>query len=326
MIHNIDQLLEYLQLDKKQLRAAGVDYSSLADGDFPLRCSKAYLQRIKKSDPKDPLLLQILPQAQECEKFDGFVSDPLKEQDFLLAPGLLQKYRHRLLLMLTPACGIHCRYCFRRHFPYQDNPLSSSQLADNVRLIGQRDDIHEVILSGGDPLVLGDKKLLPLLQKLAAIKHLKRLRIHSRQLVVEPQRLTAALEQTLKILVTQVQLIFVSHINHAREIDEHLLLTMQRLRRLGVVLLNQSVLLKGVNDSCQTLMDLSERLLASGIVPYYLHYLDPVAGSQHFQVPLKQALEIYEQLQCSLPGYLVPRLVREQAYDHYKQTLFPTSE
>lgn len=315
----LEYLLAQTRLNIEQLQQNGIIYSSEAEQDFSLLCPPAFTQKIEKNNPRDPLLLQILPQLEETRTKPGFSTDPLTEQAFLLAPGLIQKYQHRVLLIVTQSCGIHCRYCFRRHFPYADNRLNPQQLAVNIQIIHDKREIEEVILSGGDPLCLSNDKLAPLIQQLAHIPHLKRLRIHSRQPVIEPGRI----DQDLLSLLTQFQgaVIMVLHINHANEIDPDLGDAVRRLKQQYITVFNQSVLLKHINDNVTVLKALSEQLFATGIQPYYLHYLDPVQGAQHFQVSLDQAKAIYEQLQQQLPGYLVPKLVQETAYDAYKKLL-----
>jgi EF-P beta-lysylation protein EpmB len=311
-INSIDNLLNYLQLQPSQ-----VNYSKKASQNFSFSASTSFIKRIKKSDPKDPLLLQILPQKDEMIEQKGFSSDPLDEQQSLISPGLLQKYQHRALLIVTPSCGIHCRYCFRRYYPYQSKSLLSTQLDKNIDIIKSKPQITEIILSGGDPLILNDHYFSELLNKLAPIKQLKRLRIHSRQLIIEPKRITQQLIDSLKEFPQPIAIVM--HINHANEINTEVAESIIQLKQANIQLLNQSVLLKNINDNSEALIQLSEKLFHIGIVPYYLHMLDPVSGSQHFEVSVDKAKTIIEEMKLQLSGYLVPKLVKESAADGYKR-------
>jgi len=322
-INSIEKLLKYLQLESKD-----VDYCADASDSFSFSASDSYIKRIQKGDANDPLLLQILPQKKELIEAPGFSFDPLDEKQAILSPGLLQKYQHRVLLIVTSSCGIHCRYCFRRHFPYKDgykkqttknSSLLSQQLEDNIEIIKLKPDITEVILSGGDPFTFNDERFSLLLDKLAQIKHLKRLRIHTRQLIIQPKRISQQLINTLKNFPLPIAIVL--HSNHAAEINDEVTQSMANLQLSNVQLLNQSVLLKNINDNSKTLIQLSERLFQAGILPYYLHMLDEVSGSQHFMVSLKKAKEIIEDMQVKLPGYLVPKLVKEYAEDKYKRSI-----
>jgi len=316
-ISSVKKLLKYLQLENKQ-----VDYSEDASNSFSFTASDSFIKRIKKGDPADPLLLQILPQKNEMIEAVGFSYDPLDEKQALLAPGLLQKYQHRVLLIATSSCGIHCRYCFRRHFPYNkeaDKSLLSRQLEKNIQIIQSKTDITEVILSGGDPFTLNDQRFGALIEQLSHITHLKRLRIHSRQLIIQPERITDKLVNTLREFPHPV--IIVMHINHPAEINEEVIQSLARLKQANIQLLNQSVLLKNINDHSDILISLSERLCQAGILPYYLHMLDAVSGSQHFMVSATKAKRIITQMKEKLPGYLVPKLVKELPDDKYKREL-----
>lgn len=307
------ELLTFLQLKAEQ-----VDYSSEAEKSFRFMVPESFALRMQKGNPSDPLLLQVLPQSNELQTYPDFSQDPLQEEQVLVAPGLLKKYQKRLLLVTTSACAIHCRYCFRRHFPYQEARLDWLQLEDNLKQIENYPETTEVILSGGDPLSLTDKKFAELLRRLGKISHLKRIRIHTRKLVVSPSRITSELIKELK--QCHLPIVIVLHINHANELDlntENALLMLRQVPKLQ--LLNQAVLLKSVNDSSEDLIALSERLFEVGIIPYYLHMLDPVAGSQHFWVAEQKAKQLHESLKQQLPGYLVPKLVRELPGDEYKQ-------
>jgi len=275
---------------------------------FPLRVTRHYLGLIRHADPHDPLLRQVLPLDEELQVVSGFGSDPVGDHAAALGSGVLHKYQGRALLITTGACAIHCRYCFRRHYPYaQDNAIRHWQ--EMLQTLQQQTQINEVILSGGDPLSLSDSRLSQLIEELENIPHLRRLRIHTRLPIVLPTRITTALITTLAN--TRLQSSMVLHTNHPRELAEPLRNPLQKLRAAQVTLLNQAVLLAGVNDELPVQATLSERLFAFGILPYYLHLLDPVAGAAHFAVPDPVVRNIETGLLATLPGYLVPRLVRE---------------
>jgi EF-P beta-lysylation protein EpmB len=263
---------------------------------------------MRPGDPADPLLRQVLPVDREAQPAPGFSPDPLVESASHPTPGLLHKYRGRALLVVTGACAIHCRYCFRRHFPYAGS--SGRGTWDRaLEHLAADPGLSEVILSGGDPLSVADGQLAELAHRLAAIPHLRRLRVHTRLPVVLPERVDEALLSWLA--GSRLQPVMVIHANHPREIDGAVVAALERLRRAGVTLLNQAVLLRDVNDDVQVFEELSEVLFAAGVLPYYLHLLDRVEGAAHFEVPEPQALEIAAELTRRLPGYLVPRLVRE---------------
>ena len=275
---------------------------------FPLRVTRHYLSLIRPGDPDDPLLRQVLPLGEELEPRPGFVTDPVGDGPARQGDGVVQKYAGRALLVLTGACAIHCRYCFRRHYPYaEDNGLRHWDAM--LERLGALSDVEEVILSGGDPLTLSDQRLARLVAALEAIPQLRRLRLHSRTPVVLPQRLTGALTGILG--ETRLATSLVLHLNHPRELAPALTPGLQALRAAGVTLLNQSVLLRGVNDDADTLAELSTSLFELGILPYYLHALDPVAGAAHFALPDARARALHAELHRRLPGYLLPRLVRE---------------
>ncbi|MDI5890824.1 EF-P beta-lysylation protein EpmB [Halomonas rhizosphaerae] len=276
---------------------------------FEVRVPEAYLARIRPGDPSDPLLRQVLPLAEEALVAPGYVADPLEEAEHAPAPGLIHKYPGRVLLIASPACAVNCRYCFRRHFPYEENAPSRAQWETTLDHLRDDATLHEAILSGGDPLAASDRQLAWLVERLAAIPHLRRLRIHTRLPVVIPDRIDDALLGWLG--ATRLQKVMVLHINHANEIDEAVIAACRRLSAAGVTLLNQSVLLRGVNDGIAPLAALSERLFEAGILPYYLHVLDPVAGAAHFDVADDEARELVAGLREVLPGFLMPRLVRE---------------
>jgi EF-P beta-lysylation protein EpmB len=276
---------------------------------FPLRVPRAFIGRMRKGDPADPLLRQVLPLAEEEVEVPGFLRDPVGDLAAAAVPGVLHKYHGRVLLVTTGACGVHCRYCFRRHFPYADANPAVQRWQDAINYIHSHADVSEVILSGGDPLAISDSRLADLVERVAAIPHVKRLRIHTRLPIVLPLRVDEHLLDWLER--TRVQKVVVVHANHPNEIDEEVMAAMQKLRDAGAILLNQSVLLKGVNDNAEDLADLSERLFEASILPYYLHLLDKVQGAAHFEVDHATAMRLMEALRARLPGYLVPRLVRE---------------
>lgn len=310
------QLLDLLGLPPEMLPAA-----RQAAALFPLRVPLSYVRRMRPGDPDDPLLRQVMGLAGELSSPPDYQSDPLEEADYSPVPGILHKYPGRALLMASGACGVHCRYCFRRHFPYQEHLLSAAQLPEALAWLQSRHDIHEVILSGGDPLVLSPRRLYGLLDELAGIRHIRRLRIHSRQPVVQPAVISDDLVTRLAEYPAQV--VMVVHANHANEVDATFAAAMARLRQGGVTLLNQSVLLAGVNDSVEALADLSQALFSTGVLPYYLHLLDRVAGAAHFEVDDGLARRLHQGLQGRMPGYLVPRLVREIPGERSKTLVVP---
>lgn len=299
------ELLRELELDPALLPAA-----RLAAARFPLRAPRGFVAQMRKGDPHDPLLRQVLPLAAELAPAPGFVTDPVGDGAAQAAPGVLHKYHRRALLIVTGACAVHCRYCFRREFPYAEAHAGVGQWRSALAYLAGDASIREVILSGGDPLSLSDQRLGLLLAELDRVPHLKRLRIHSRQPIVLPERVDDGLLDLFAR--TRLQSVLVVHANHPREIDDTVRAALARLANAGVTLLNQSVLLRGVNDAAATLAELSEVLFAGRVLPYYLHLLDRVCGAAHFEVNESEASAIMEQLRQRLPGYLVPRLVREQ--------------
>lgn len=278
---------------------------------FPLRVPRSFVARMQPGDYNDPLLLQVLPVAAELDAAAGFVLDPVGDLASSEGSGFLHKYAGRALVVATGACAVHCRYCFRRHFPYAEESALSGGWQSTIEHLRRDDSIHEVILSGGDPLSLSDRRLSQLTDALQSLPHVRRLRIHTRYPVVLPERVDTGLLQWLQGL--QLQKVIVIHANHARELDESVGEACRALAASGVTLLNQSVLLAGVNDSLDTLTALSERLFTMQVLPYYLHVLDRVQGSAHFEVDEPRARDLYAGLLTRLPGYLVPRLVREIA-------------
>lgn len=281
------------------------------DANFAFKVTPYFASLIEKGNPEDPLLLQVLPQPQELQQHEGYTLDAVGDLQAMPVPGLIHKYQGRVLLTLTSACAIHCRYCFRRHFPYSEAHIDTSIGSEVMLYLAQRDDIVEVILSGGDPLMLSDRKLGQTIENLNTLKHIKILRIHSRLLSVLPERITEDFIKTISKFNGQV--VFVTHINHANEISDINQKGFLRLKQQGFTLLNQSVLLKQVNDDTETLSDLSFCLMDSQIMPYYLHRLDKVKGVTHFDVSKKQACSLFKSLQKKLPGYLLPRFVEEIA-------------
>lgn len=296
------------------LKVLGLDQSSLASSlaaasKFPLRVPRGFVARMRYGDPADPLLLQVLPTAAELLPQPGYVDDPVGDLASRQVPGLLQKYPGRALLIATGACAVHCRYCFRRHFPYSDETASNQAWQPALDHLAVASDVQEVILSGGDPFSLSDRRLKQLTNELEKVPHIRRLRIHTRQPVVLPERVDSGLLDWLNGV--RLQKVIVLHVNHAREIDATVAKACRDLKGTGAMLLNQSVLLAGVNDSADTLASLSEALIAAGVLPYYLHVLDRVCGASHFDVQESVACGLIEQLVARLPGYLVPKLVRE---------------
>lgn len=278
--------------------------------DFPLRVPLSFISRMRHGDPRDPLLLQVLADPRELQTVPGYVADPLEETSARDVPGLLRKYHGRALLISTGACAVHCRYCFRRHYDYgADLDTGRPRWTGAVAAIAADESIDEAILSGGDPLSLGNARLGELLSQLAALPQLRRIRLHTRTPIVLPARVDEGLIDLFAPL--RDRLVIVVHANHPNEIDAPTAGALQRLREASAALLNQSVLLAGINDEVATLAALSHRLFAAGCLPYYLHQLDPVAGAAHFAVPDAMALTLHRDLNAALPGYLVPRLVRE---------------
>ena len=295
-----DELLSTLHLSSD---------NSIAKPAFPLRVPRRFVDRMQAGNADDPLLLQILPTTEELRDVTGYSTDPVGDIDSSITPGVLHKYTGRALLIVTGACAIHCRYCFRRNYPYASGSLSRGDFQTAIDTLASDPTIEEIILSGGDPLTLSNDKLATLLDALIKIPHIKRVRIHTRIPVVLPERINAQLLDLLARCPRPI--IMVIHCNHAQEIDDSVATAVAALSDIGATMLNQSVLLRGVNDSADVLSDLSERLFDIGVLPYYLHQLDPVAGAAHFNVEDARAIELITAVADRLPGYLVPRLVRE---------------
>ncbi|NBC23885.1 MAG: EF-P beta-lysylation protein EpmB [Gammaproteobacteria bacterium] len=306
LIRDPAELLDRLQLDPALLPAA-----RRAAELFPLRVPVAFAERMRPGDPADPLLRQVLPLDAELAAAAGFATDPVGDGAALAGAGVLHKYQGRALLIATGACAVHCRYCFRRHFPYAEANASADRWAGALAYLRNHIDITEVILSGGDPLTLSDRRLQALVEELAAIPQLRRLRVHTRLPIMDPARVDDALLGWLTD--SRLEPVMVIHANHANEIDGAVAAALARLRERGVTLLNQAVLMRGVNADVDALAALSERLFQVGVLPYYLHLLDRVQGAAHFEVPEDEARALHAALAARLSGYLVPKLVREQA-------------
>ncbi len=288
---------------------------------FPLRVPESFLRRMSLGNPTDPLLRQVLPLDLEFVATDGYVQDPLEEAGSHIADGLLQKYAGRALMIVTGHCAVHCRYCFRRHYPYNEEPQGLTAWNPAIAAIEADTSLREILLSGGDPLMLSDRKLMELGDRLNMISHLQRLRIHTRLPIVLPSRVTNNLVAWLKNL--RLTPILVVHANHPQEIQGDCAETLRRLVRSGITVLNQSVLLRGVNDDADSLTELSERLTNLGVIPYYLHQTDHVTGTAHFAVPDAVGFELIAELRRRLPGYAVPAFVQEIPGQLHKTPLIP---
>ncbi|MCD6046489.1 MAG: L-lysine 2,3-aminomutase [Gammaproteobacteria bacterium] len=309
-INDLETLAKLLQVQPHEL----------AHQSFPLKIPKAWIKKIEKGNAQDPLLRQILPVAEEVTNIPGFELDPLKEREASPIPGLLHKYQSRVLLIMTGICGINCRYCFRRNFPYEEHRTGQQQWQKALEYIAEHPEINEVVFSGGDPLLAPDNILAKLAQKIAEIHHVKTLRIHTRLPVFIPERCDKDFFQWFT--GTRLKPVMVLHINHPNEIDTKLAKKMRSLKKRGISLLNQSVLLKGINDDAQTLKTLSEKLFFDcDILPYYIHALDKVKGAAHFEVEKSQALQLQQELQGLLAGYLVPKFVQEIPGENSKKGL-----
>ncbi len=308
------KLLEYLELDKEEyLNKVQVD------SQFKMLVPLSYAAKMRKGDWYDPLLRQVLPVQDEVIESSGFVSDPVGDLQSEISPGVLHKYQGRILLITTGSCPVHCRYCFRREFPYIDSIPDKKHWQQTLNKIQEDKSIKEVILSGGDPLMLSDQRLEKMCTDIALISHVKTIRFHTRVPIFLPERITSEFLSWFGNL--NINKVMVIHSNHANELDESVGETLIAIKNNGVTLLNQAVLLKGVNDSVETLELLLQRLFSFQVLPYYLHQLDRVKGSAHFEVDKKKALDLIESLRNRLPGYLIPRLVEEVSGKRSKQTI-----
>jgi EF-P beta-lysylation protein EpmB len=313
-VNSIDELLNQLGLKAEDLNA-----TEQAATEFSIKVPQSFVQLMEYGNPNDPLLKQVLPITSELQVDNNFSTDPVNESSFNPVPGIVHKYSNRVLMIISPNCAINCRYCFRRHFPYDENRQSKQQWLKALDYLKTKPEINEVIYSGGDPLAANDHFLRWLTAEIESIQHIKRLRIHTRLPVVIPSRVD---DQLLSWLGnTKLKSTLVLHINHANEIDETLRQGVDRLKKSGITVLNQSVLLKGINDNSDQLISLSEKLFDAGIMPYYLHILDPVQGASHFDVSMDRAVEIFCQIQTELPGFLVPKLVQERAGERSKSLI-----
>lgn len=273
---------------------------------FPLNLPLRLAEKIEKGRLDDPLLLQFLPLVEENALNPLFVSDPIADGSFRKKPKLLHKYHGRALLLCTSACAMHCRYCFRRHFDYD---TTDKFFVEELALIAQDPSLSEILLSGGDPLSLGEVHLNHLMESLCRIPHVKRIRLHTRFPMGIPERIDAPLLKMLGSCTKQV--FFTIHCNHPREFDSLILERLKEVQKLGIPVLTQTVLLKGINDNAETLQQLCELLVDNGIIPYYLHQLDRVQGAAHFEVPEEKGIALIKEIATRLPGYAVPKYVRE---------------
>jgi len=311
---NPKELLKFLDLDLSHCTK-----KKLANIEFPFKVTHSFASRMAKRDIHDPLLAQVLPVTGELDLSHGFSTNPVGDLEATVSPGVLHKYHGRVLLIVTAACAINCRYCFRREFPYRNGSFSPAYEQMGLEYISKNADINEVILSGGDPLMLNDSKLKSLIKKIAAIPHIIRLRVHTRLPIVLPSRITAELIETLS--ETRLQTVLVLHTNHPNELDREIASAIGQLTDANIPLLNQSVLLKGVNDDATILISLSEALFALNVLPYYLHLLDKTKGTLHFATALPKAKSIQKRLRQKLPGFLVPRMVWEKSGEAFKLPL-----
>ena len=305
---------------RSRLRLPPCDSASAGgEADFPVFVPPSFLRRIQPGDPNDPLLRQVLPVEAESHVAEGFSTDPVGDATAKLQPGVLQKYAGRALLITTGACAVHCRYCFRRHYPYEEAPHSEAAWDQALATVRDDETINEVILSGGDPFMLVDERLAKLVAKIAAIPHVERLRVHTRLPIMIPSRVTKEMLEWLA--GSRLTPVVVIHANHAHELSDEVARSLALMRQHEIMLLNQAVLLRDVNDSVEAQVDLSQRLIELGVVPYYLHQLDRVAGAAHFEVPIDEGRRIIEAMRRCLPGYAVPSYVQEIAGEPYKVVL-----
>ncbi len=311
VVENLAELCQLLRLDP-----ADAPWPLDFDNSFPLRLPRSLVQRMPKSDWYSPLLLQYLPLLAEQNLVPEFSTDPVGDTSANLFSGVLHKYHGRILLLLTGRCAVHCRYCFRRHFAYNESPLDSKAIQVALRYVEENPQIKEIIFSGGDPLLVKDGHLKKIINQLNALPHVRRIRIHTRLPVVLPSRITQTLVETLQF--SRAKIVIVIHSNHASELDTPVNQALQQLHRSGFQLFNQAVLLKNINDQVKDQVQLSETLFENSVLPYYLHRLDRVQGAAHFALEEREIDALYQQLQAVLPGYLVPKLVTEVAGEPHK--------
>lgn len=305
VITDPEKLIKILKLDINQKKLSS---GFIARKSFPLRVPYSFVKKMKKGDNKDPLFLQIFTNIKEINNsYSNYIKNPLQENKYIVVPGLIHKYKNRVLLITKTNCAINCRYCFRRHFPYVQNQGNKKNWIKAIEYIKKHKEIDEIILSGGDPLIAKDKEISWLINLFESIPNIKRLRIHSRLIVVIPERITKNFCLLLKN--TKMKIIIVTHINHAQEIDNSFIKSIKKLKKIEVSLFNQSVLLKGVNDNAFILADLSRKLFDNGIIPYYLHILDKVDGASHFYVSYNRIKLIFSTLSSLISGYMLPKLV-----------------
>ena len=295
--NSFSELATYLELSNEKI---------LAKPKFSLNLPRRLAEKIKKNTLEDPILRQFVPLTDELLPTPGFVLEPVQDSSFRKTKKTLHKYQGRALILASSACAMHCRFCFRQNFPYETETFG---FTEELAYISEQTDLNEIILSGGDPLSLSDTQLQSLFDALEKIPHIKRIRFHTRFPIGIPERIDPSFLQVLKS--SSKQIFFIIHCNHPRELDPEVIAALKQVQSLSIPVLNQSVLLKGVNDDEKTLLDLSEALVQSGIIPYYLHLLDPVQGSGHFKVSDKRAQELIQYLQKNTSGYAVPKLVRE---------------
>lgn len=310
--HSAVELLDYLDLPETLAEP-------LAEQPFKTRVPRSFVDRMVRGNANDPLLRQVLASPAEMQMVEGYETDPLHESTVNPIPGLIHKYKSRVLLTLTGICAINCRYCFRRHFAYEDNNPGRQGWDAAIAYIQQDACINEVILSGGDPLLAKDAVLSELFQKLASIPHIKTLRIHTRIPIVLPERIDTSFLDCLA--QTPLNKVIVLHCNHPQELNQATTIAFQALKQVGCHLLNQSVYLTGINNHADILVELSEKLFASGVMPYYLHVLDKVQGAAHFDAPIEEVHAVFQEMQRLLPGYLVPRLAKEEPGKLHKTLL-----
>lgn len=313
-IRDPDELIHRLGLPD-ELRPAARAGSRL----FPLLVPESFLRRIAPGHPEDPLLRQVMPLDAEHHSAGGFRTDAVDDARFRIAPGLLKKYRGRALLIATGSCAVHCRYCFRRHYPYGEEPRRLDDWEAALEALRRDDSIEEVLLSGGDPLLLTDRRLGDLIDRLEPIPHLRRLRIHTRLPIVLPDRVTTELLE--RLIACRMKTVLVVHANHAVELVDDCADSVRRLVEAPLTVLNQAVLLRGVNDSVEAQCELASTLIELGVMPYYLHQLDRVAGAAHFEVPVATGRAILQEMRRRLPGYAVPRYVQEIPGEPHKTVL-----